>query len=264
MVCEAPGDATGFGASNSCGSSFAFGHNNRIVSAALGNPGSIEQVANYFTKAPAGMAQFASNHDAFAGQRLMDRLQGDEARYRLAAASYLLQPGTPFVYYGEEIGMAGGAGLGGDHKLRTPMSWSSNAPFAGFSTVEPFRKLSANAASHSVEREAGTPDSLLSYYSGLMALRNQHASLRTGAYQAVRVEGLSLSFQRVAPEETSLVLINYSDKPARVPTKDLPAGTRLQQVWPTPQAGQTLVLDKAGAVSLPKLSAAVFTTRNTP
>ena len=262
MVCEAPGDAIGFGAENSCGSSFAFGHNNRLVSAALGNPGAIEQVAHYFDKAPPGMAQFASNHDAFAGQRLMDRLQGDEARYRLAAASYLLEPGTPFVYYGEEIGMAGGAGLGGDHRLRTPMSWSSGA--AGFSTVAPFRKPSANVASHNVEREEGAPDSLLSYYRGLIALRNQYVSLRIGSYGSVRVEGWSQSFARVAQEETSLVLLNYADKPALVPVKDLPVGSRLQQVWPAAQAGQILLLDASGAVPLPPLSAAVFILRNTP
>jgi glycosidase len=264
MVCEAPGDAVGFGATTSCGSSFAFGHNNRLVSAALGNPSSIQQVAEYFQKAPAGMAQFTSNHDAFAGQRLMDRMQGDEVRYRLAAASYLLQPGTPFVYYGEEVGMSGGAGLGGDHKLRTPMSWSSTAPFAGFSTAKPFRNLSANVASHSVEREDSAPGSLLNFYRGLLALRNQYTSLRTGAYQAVRVDGWSLSFQRVSADETSLVLINYADKPARVPVKDLRAGTHLQQVWPPAQAGQTLVLDKAGAVPLPKLGIAIFTKRTTP
>jgi alpha-amylase len=264
MVCEAPGDATGFGADTSCGSSFAFGHNNRIVSAALGNPSAIEQVARYFSKAPRGMAQFATNHDAFAGQRLMDRMQGDEARYRLAAASYLLQPGTPFVYYGEEIGMAGGAGLGGDHKLRTPMSWSSRAAFGGFSTVQPFRKPAANAASHSVEREAAAPDSLLNYYRGLMGLRNQHASLRTGSYQGVRVDGWSLSFQRVAATEHSLVLLNYADKPARVAVQDLPAGTRLQQVWPPAQAGQVVVLAKGQAVALPALSVAVFIKQGRP
>jgi glycosidase len=194
----------------------------------------------------------------------MDRMQGDEARYRLAAVSYLLQPGTPFVYYGEEIGMAGGAGLGGDHKLRTPMSWSSSAPFAGFSTAEPFRKLSANASTHSVEREDGAPDSLLNTYRGLIALRNQHASLRTGAYQSVRVDGWSQSFQRVAAQETSLVLINYADKPARVPVGDLPDGTRLQQVWPPVQAGQILVLDTGAAVPLPPLSAAVFIKATSP
>ncbi|NVO06268.1 MAG: alpha-amylase [Rhodoferax sp.] len=264
MVCEAPGDAVGFGAATSCGSSFAFGHNNRIVSAALGNPSAIEQIASYFSKAPAGMAQFASNHDAFAGQRLMDRMQGDAPRYRLAAASYLLQPGTPFVYYGEEIGMAGGAGLGGDHKLRTPMSWSSSAPHAGFSTVDPFRKLSANLASHNVEREDSAPDSLLNFYRGLIGLRNQHVSLRSGSYQAVRVEGWTLSFQRVAVDEHSLVLINYADKPARVPTKDLPAGSRLQQIWPPAQAGSTVVLDKTGSLPLPPLSVAVFTKSTTP
>jgi glycosidase len=50
------------------------------------------------------MATFVANHDIFAGERLWDQLRGNQAQYKLAAASYLLQPGTPFIYYGEEIG----------------------------------------------------------------------------------------------------------------------------------------------------------------
>ena len=73
-----------------------------------------------------------SNHDIFAGARIWDQLAGDEARYRLAAATYLLMPGIPFLYYGEEIGMAGAATLGGDARLRTPMSWSDCPHTAGF------------------------------------------------------------------------------------------------------------------------------------
>ena len=56
---------------------------------------------------PAGMATMVSNHDAFAGQRLHDQVGGNAAQYKLAAATSLLQPGTPFIYYGEEVGMAG-------------------------------------------------------------------------------------------------------------------------------------------------------------
>ena len=68
---------------------------------------SIQAVADYFKTAPQSMATFASNHDIFAGVRLWDQVQGNAAQYKLAAASYLLLPGTPFIYYGEEIGMAG-------------------------------------------------------------------------------------------------------------------------------------------------------------
>ena len=264
MVCEAPGDAIAFSAPTSCASSFAFGHNNRIVSAALGNPSAIELVSTYFTKASAGMAQFASNHDAFAGQRLMDRMQGDEARYRLAAASYLLQPGTPFVYYGEEIGMSGGAGLAGDHKLRTPMSWSARAVNAGFSTAEPFRKLAANFQTHNVEREEGDANSLLNYYRGLLALRKQRPSLRIGSYQSLLVDGWSVSYQRVTADETSVVVLNYADKVARIALKDIAQGSRLVQVWPAARVAKGELLDRKQTLLMPKLSVAVFALEAKP
>jgi alpha-amylase len=72
------------------------------------------------------MATFVSNHDIFAGRRLWDQVGGDEARYKLAAAGYLLQPGTPFVYYGEEIGQAGVGATGGRPADPRPMSWTAD------------------------------------------------------------------------------------------------------------------------------------------
>jgi glycosidase len=263
MVCEAPGDAIGFAAADSCGCSFAFGHQNRIVGAALGSPAMVSQVAEYFDKAPAdGMATFVSNHDSFAGQRLWDRVRGDPAAYRLAAATYLLQPGTPFIYYGEEIGMAGGLGLSGDHKLRTPMSWRGDPVNAGFSTVEPFRAVSANVRSHNVEAQQADPDSLLSFYRGLIGLRNQRPSLRSGRYVAPRAEGWVMSFQRVAAQEHTLVVLNYKRDPVRAKLVDLPRGARLEPLWsggkaPAPTA---LRVDRRGQwrVQLPAQSVQVF------
>jgi alpha-amylase len=56
------------------------------------------------------MSTMLSNHDSFAGERACGTSSAATlaqlAQYKLAAATYLLQPGTPFIYYGEEIGMA--------------------------------------------------------------------------------------------------------------------------------------------------------------
>ena len=79
-----------------------------------------------------------SNHDSFAGDRVFDQLGGNLAQYKLAAATYLLQPGTPFIYYGEEVGMKRGS-QSGDTGLRTSMSWTGNTANAGFSTGTPYR-----------------------------------------------------------------------------------------------------------------------------
>jgi glycosidase len=97
-----------------------------------------------------------SNHDSFAGERAYNQFGGNLAQYRLAAATYLLQPGTPFIYYGEEVGMAGGGFAGGDPKLRTPMSWTASTANAGFTTGTPYRSLSANVAASMSPRSRPT------------------------------------------------------------------------------------------------------------
>lgn len=231
MVCEAPGDPLAFGQPDSCGSSFAFGHQNKIVGGALGSPAMLEQVASYFQSAPAGMATFASNHDSFAGARLWERSRGDDKTYRLVAATYLLQPGTPFIYYGEEIGLGGGAGLTGDHKLRTPMSWTADPATAGFTTAEPFRKLSANVATNNVAAQIANPGSLHAHYKALIKLRNSRPSLQRGRYEAPTTQGWVMSFQRVQDRERTLVVINYGVQPARTTIEGLPARRVLRSLW---------------------------------
>ena len=70
-------------------------------------------------------ATFLSNHDQ---NRVANQLLGDVGRNKVAASLLLTGPGVPFVYYGEEIGMAGAKP---DERIRTPMHWE-NSPSAGF------------------------------------------------------------------------------------------------------------------------------------
>jgi alpha-amylase len=149
MVCEAPAAPRAFAASTSCGSAFAFDLKDAIVGAAKGQTSSIQALSQYFVSAPQTMATLVSNHDAFAGNRLWNQVQGDAAKYKLAAASYLLLPGTPFIYYGEEIGMANGLNLTGDWALRTPMSWTADK--SGFTSGTAFRNLSSNVAAQKTQ-----------------------------------------------------------------------------------------------------------------
>jgi alpha-amylase len=258
IICEAPGDPQAYARPDSCGNSFAFGHNHRIVGAALGDPSAIEKVAHYFLKAPVGMASFTSNHDAFAGQRLWDRVRGHQARYRLAAATYLLQPSAaPFIYYGEEIGMAGAAGIGGDHKLRTPMSWTADTG-AGFTDVEPFRALSANHEQQNAWLQSSDPDSIWSFYRDMIALRKSRSALLEGSYAAVQQDGWQMSFQRHAGGQAVVVAFNYHDEAKRWKLERLPAGTRLKRLWP--RYDETLQANAHGEAELilPGTSFAVF------
>lgn len=259
LICEAPGDPAAFARPESCGSAFAFGHNHRVVGAAMGDPAAVEKVAAYFVNAPVGLAGFASNHDSFAGQRLWDRLRGHERRYRLAAATYILQqPAPPFVYYGEEFGMAGGAGLGGDPKLRTPMVWDARLPLAGFSSVEPFRGFAANRQTHSVAAQTDNPQSLLHHYRWLIQLRQSYPALQTGRYTQPTVDGWQLSFRREGTDDTVLVAFNYHENPARLHIPGLPAHTRIERLGP--DYTDTLTTDAQGQLSpvLPGTAFAVY------
>ena len=230
MVCEAPDDSQGF--ASVCGSAFAFDLNGRILGAIRGNVNDLDALRRYFTQAAPGTATFLANHDEFAGNRIWNQLGGDVAAYKLAAASYLLLPGTPFVYYGEEIGMAAAAGLTGDPKLRTPMSWTADSLRAGFTTGTPYRALSANVGTQNVQAQQAQPDSLLNFYKAMIGLRNSRLSIARGSYDKPFLQGSVLAYTRTLGQERTQVLINYADRPGRITLTDLPSAAVLTTLWP--------------------------------
>jgi glycosidase len=215
------------------------------------------------------MATFVSSHDIFAGQRLWDQVSGDEARYRLAAAGYLLQPGTPFIYYGEEIGQAGTycaprssqampapqggarplgrpceplATLEGDLPLRSPMSWSAAPGTAGFTAAKPFRPVAPNHATHNATAQVNDPASLRAFYKAMLALRNDRPSIARGSFEhsfTAGDDGLVLGFQRRLGHERSLVLINYGTRAATIDVPGLLASQRLSALYPAHPSNTT-------------------------
>ena len=247
MVCEGPADPQGFGAA--CGSAFAFDLRARLVAAAQGNASAIAAVADYFKTAPAGMATMVSNHDGFAGQRLWDQVGGNLAQYKLAAASYLLLPGTPCIYYGEEVGMAGAAMIADDGKLRTPMSWTANTANAGFSTATPYRALSANVATQNAATQTSDANSLLTFYKAMLALRNARPSISQGSFEAAFANGNVMGYQRARGSERSLLVFNYGTAAANgVVVSGLPANALLTSLYPAD--GSTASADASGHINL--------------
>jgi alpha-amylase len=235
VVCEATAEPIAYGAPNLCGGAFAFNQNYELMKAAQGDVAAVQKVADYYRTMAPTMATFLHNHDIFTGQRVWDQLRGGEARYRLAAASYLLLPGTPFIYYGEEIGQAGIAGKGpqDDAQLRAPMSWTAAG---GFTTgAAPFRPLSPNRSRHNAESQQREAGSLFNFYRELIALRRASPALTLGRYEADQVEGQVWTFQRVHGKERVLVALNYGDTAA---TLQLPA--RARALYPTTGASKVL------------------------
>ncbi len=161
-------------------------------------------------------AAFLTNHDQ---NRVMTVLNGDVNKAKIAAALLLTAPGTPFVYYGEEIGMTGAKP---DEMIRTPMQWTGGAN-AGFTTGSPWESLNEDFTK-GVNVAAQTDDSasLLSFYRALIRLRNEHPALRTGSALAIPTDNPAVfASLRAANDDMILVLINLGAKPVSDYTLDL-------------------------------------------
>ncbi|NRA02928.1 MAG: DUF3459 domain-containing protein [Myxococcales bacterium] len=157
------------------------------------------------------------------------------ARTRVAALLLLTLRGTPFLYYGEEIGMAD-VSIPPDRlqdplawtlhpKLsrdpeRTPMQWEP-APGGGFTTATPWLPLADDAPSRNVAAQRGDPGSLLCFYRDLIQLRKRTPALHRGSYRRLPAPDGVLAYERSAPGSLARVALNLTDE-AREP--DLGAG----------------------------------------
>lgn len=156
-------------------------------------------------------APFLANHDM---ARTMRQLGGDRGAMRVAAAALLGLPGTPFIYYGEEIGMQGGAGPE-DEAKRTPMRWVAGAGH-GFTQGKPWHD-SEEAAGVDVASQRGAAGSWWSLYRDLITLRRAERALVGGDVMLpVRTgggRGLSV-IVRSGGGERVLVVYNFSAAPS--------------------------------------------------
>jgi len=153
-------------------------------------------------------APFLSNHDQ---QRAATRL-GAPARRGNAAAIYLTLPGSPFLYYGEEIGQENGPGANDEWK-RAPMAWDGT-PTAGFTSGTPWWPLAPGQATANVAAQTGDPGSLLSRYRRLIRARKSSAALRRGDLSLLTgTSGVqpALAYSLGLASETVLVAHNLTD-----------------------------------------------------
>ena len=254
MVCEAPSDPAAFAAPDSCGSAFAFGLQKHIIASIKLGRVKPDLLYTLRTLPVARMATLLANHDAFAGARLFNQFKGDEKSYGVAAATLLTLPGTPFIYYGEEIGLSAAEPVAQDDQaIRGPMSWSVEAQ-AGFSRSDKlFRPLVVNWKTHNVEAERRDPASLLNRYRQLIALRKSEPALSIGSFTPLSEKDAPiLAFLREHEEAKLLVLINYAYRNA---TLTLPAELQSEQwkavhsqngLWPSaPKAADKAALKAA-------------------
>jgi glycosidase len=192
-----------------------------ITSLRAGDAGSLRasqgEVAELYP--PGGLATFLTNHDQ---DRIISELDGDVDAARAAATILLTSAGTPFLYYGEEIGLTGRKP---DERIRTPMRWDTSEPAAGFSDAAPWQPLGDDPAGTDVATEAADPDSLLAAYRELVGLRTANRALAIGEQIPIKAAAPSVvAYLRHSPRQTMLVVVNLADETVDAPVLSLERG----------------------------------------
>ncbi|HXV21717.1 MAG TPA: putative maltokinase, partial [Desulfuromonadales bacterium] len=150
-------------------------------------------------------------------RRLAPLMGNDRRKIELMNVLLFTLPGTPILYYGDEIGMGDNYYLGDRDGVRTPMQWSPDRN-AGFSMSNPqrlFLPVIIDPEYHfeavSVETQARNPASLLWWMRRMIALRRQFKAFGRGSIEFLTQDNPKvLVFVRRCEEETILVLINLS------------------------------------------------------
>ncbi len=141
-----------------------------------------------------------SNHDNVRAISRYDRGGAGDARARILALMLLTLRGTPFIYYGEEIGMKDPkfpkrllqdpVGIKwfpfhrGRDGERTPMQWNSG-PAGGFTTGEPWLPVGPELESRNAAAQKQNQSSLLNFYKKLIWLRKEQPALQEGSYRCL-------------------------------------------------------------------------------
>jgi alpha-glucosidase len=168
-----------------------------------------------------------SNHDVARAISRYEHGADTDKRARLLALLLLTLRGTPFIYYGEEIGMKE-ARLPKDklqdpigrkwyplHRgrdgCRTPMQWE-NGPGAGFSTAEPWLPLGPEVEARNVANQVKDPHSMLNFYKQLIRLRKELPALTGGDYQSITasVPEECFCYRRQTDQQSLVVCLNFS------------------------------------------------------
>ncbi|MDC0713101.1 alpha-amylase family glycosyl hydrolase [Stigmatella sp. ncwal1] len=175
---------------------------------------------------PAGIsdAPILTNHDMVRVATQLGRNGGREAN---AVALLLTLPGSPFLYYGEEVGMTNGT-TPNDEAKRTPMPWDGT-PKGGFTTGTPWFGFSpGHGSGANVAAQTGVAESLLSRYRKLIHLRRASEVLSRGGLQVLSAtsgRAPALAFVRTLGDEQVLVVHNVTDSSVSVGPFNLPGST---------------------------------------
>ncbi len=150
-------------------------------------------------------------------RRLATLLSNDVDRIKLMNSLLLSMPGSPIIYYGDEIGMGDNIYIGDRNGVRTPMQWSIDRN-AGFSRADPQRLYLPvimdpiyGYQAVNVEAQSRDPGSLLNWTRRILAVRRQHQCFGRGTLEFVRPQNRKIiAYVRTFGSEIVLCVANLS------------------------------------------------------
>src|SRR5581483_6861988 len=150
-------------------------------------------------------------------RRLAPLLGNDRKLIEMMNGLLFSMPGTPIIYYGDEIAMGDNIWLGDRNSVRTPMQWDGNRN-AGFSAANPQRLYlpividpEYHAQAVNVEAQEQNPSSLLWWMKRLIGLRQRYKAFGRGSIEMLRPDNRKVfAFIRRFEDERILVVVNLS------------------------------------------------------
>ena len=164
----------------------------------------------------------------------------DDSRVKVAMGLLLTLRGTPFIYYGEEIGMRD-VSLRRDQIMdppgrkywplykgrdgcRSPMQWDDSVN-AGFTSGKPWLPLHPDYPFRNVAAQRDDPASLYNFTRKLISLRKEIPALRIGTFTPlVEIPRGVLAYLRRTQEEVVLVALNFTSRPIKISIGSIPKG----------------------------------------
>ncbi|QRN79015.1 MAG: maltose alpha-D-glucosyltransferase [Nocardiopsis sp. BM-2018] len=152
-------------------------------------------------------------------RRLAPLCDFDRRRIELMHSLLMTLPGTPILYYGDEIGMGDDITLPDRNGVRTPMQWD-DTPGAGFSeaatTYAPLLRGRSSPQHVNVAAAQADPDSLLHWVRRLIAQRRRHPALGAGSFAMLPSPQPELAlFLSLSHDDAVLAVHNLSDRQVR-------------------------------------------------
>ncbi|MGE3190090.1 MAG: maltose alpha-D-glucosyltransferase, partial [Vicinamibacterales bacterium] len=174
-----------------------------------------DEERDYMYKAYAADSQMRLNVGI--RRRLAPLMDYSRSRIELLNSLLLSMPGSPIIYYGDEIGMGDNVYLGDRNGVRTPMQWTGDRN-AGFSRTDPARLFAPPVMDPlygyqaiNVEAQERSPSSLLNWMRRIIALRKRYQTFGRGSLDIVPADNRKiLAYVREDADHQILVVANMS------------------------------------------------------